>query len=66
MTLLVCDEVLRFVYAISLRWPGMLTRATVLGLASGAVVVAWRLRKPVRAWVLASIVASRGARRARA
>lgn len=59
MTMLVYDEVLRFVYAISLRWPGLLTRATLLGLAGAAVLVAWRLRKPVRTWVLPWIAASR-------
>ena len=59
MTMLVFDEVLRFVYAISLRWPGLLTRAMVLGLAGAAVLVAWQLRKPVRTMVLAWIAASR-------
>jgi len=59
MTMLVCDEVLRFVYAISLRWPGLLTRAMVLGLAGAAVLVAWQLRKPVRTLVVPWIAASR-------
>ena len=59
MTMLVFDEVLRFVYAISLRWPGLLTRALVLGLAGVGVLVAWQLRKPIRTGILPWIVASR-------
>jgi hypothetical protein len=65
MTMLVCDEVLRFLYAISLRWPGLLTRATVLGIVGAAVLVAWqRLKKPVQTGILP--IGSRRIRRARA
>ena len=66
MTMLVYDEVLRFVYAISLRWPGLLTRAMLLGLAGAAVLVAWRLLPWIAASRAKHPIVSRRPRRARA
>jgi class 3 adenylate cyclase len=48
MTMLVYAEVLRFVYAFSMRWPGLLTRVGLLALVGAVVLAAWQLRNPAR------------------
>jgi hypothetical protein len=60
MTMLACDEVLRFVYAISLYWGVGLTRVALLALVVAVVLTALRLRKPARTRILPWVAASRG------
>ena len=74
MTMLVCEEVLRVVYALSLYWTDLLTRVVLLALVATVILTAWRFRNPIRRsaarWVTASRgkapIANRGPRRVRA
>jgi len=62
MTMLACDEALRFVYAISLYWGVALTRVALLALVVAVVLAALRLRNPARTRIVPWVVASRGKR----
>jgi hypothetical protein len=72
MTTLVYAEVLRFVYAFSLLWRGLLTWVGLLALVGAVVLAAWQFRnlarKSIPRWVAASrqtdLVTNRRPRRA--
>ena len=63
MTTLVYAEMLRFLYAFSIRWPGLLSRGALLTLVGAVVLAAWRLRPTARKTPLQAIVTNQTPRR---
>jgi hypothetical protein len=63
MTMLVYAEMLRFLYAFSIRWPGLLARGALLTLVGAVVFAAWRLRPTARKTSVQLIVTNQTPRR---